>query len=153
MSQVRIPYMSRREDMEPLQRCLAYAAREHGVTEFDVADIMSYFLEQITVELARGNMVSIPGWGCFAPMPRRDVRGDKHLLGYAYPAFSAAVGFRQEVKYGSPPRDDTVEKFRRYQRNHTRRTHFHRERQRVFTAASAFRERIAAQRRRYLVED
>lgn len=145
---IRIPYNAKAEDAQPLQRCVDFAAENHAMSEYDVAIIMSYFLEQLAAEVASGRMVVIPGFGAFYPLKHRKKDG---LTGDWFPAFTGNTGFRNEVRYGNPPSDETLEKLCRYRRNHNRVST--RVGQRVHSAMQGIRDRVGAQKRKLYGDD
>jgi nucleoid DNA-binding protein len=94
---VQIPFASKSDDMAPLRRCLQSAAERYGVTDYAVSAIMATFLEQLTNEVSGGNVVLIPGFGMFAA--DRSRHWHKHPeKAYCVPTFSAAGGFRAQVR-------------------------------------------------------
>ena len=62
MCMIRIPFLSRTADGQPLQRCIDKAASRGGMGADAVVQVMSLFLEAIADELAKGRAVRIPGW-------------------------------------------------------------------------------------------
>lgn len=145
---IRIPYNAKAKDGQPLQRCIEHAAREHGITDYDSAAVLTYFLERVALEVAAGRLVVIPGFGAFGPLRHRKKDG---LTGDWFPAFLASIGFRNEVRYGNPPSPETVERFLRFRRNHNRVNA--RVRRRVHSAMRQFRDDVRKQRRRLYGDD
>ena len=145
---IRIPYNAKAEDAQPLQRCVEFAAENHAMSEYDVAIVMTYFLEQLAAEVAAGRLVVIPGFGAFGSLRHRTKTG---LDGDWFPAFLANLGFRNEVRWGNPPSDETLAKFRGYRNNHDRVNS--RVGQRVHSAMKGFRDRVGAQKRKLYGDD
>lgn len=145
---IRIPYNAKAEDGQPLQRCIEFAASNHGLTDYDVAMVVAYWLEQVAAEVAAGRLVVIPGFGAFGALRHRTKRG---LDGDWFPAFLASVGFRNEVRYGNPPSPETLERFMRFRHNHNWVNS--RVNRRVHSAMRQFRDDIGAQKRKLYGDD
>jgi nucleoid DNA-binding protein len=85
------------------------------VTDYQVAVIMSAFLEQLTNEVAAGNVVIIPGFGMFAADRSRHWR--KHPeKAHCVPAFSGAGGFRAQVRMDCKIGDNQGDRIRVHRR-------------------------------------
>lgn len=143
MCKVSIPFESKTNRNEALRRCIEFASAHSGVDDFTVARVMSLFLEQIADENSRGRPVMIPGFGLFTPYP--DVRafkrgGPKRCRVRFYPA----MGYSQQVLYGSAPLPQLKSQWKVYIKNHA--PHVGRtSKKRVFTSMKAFRDRLDAQ--------
>ena len=141
---IRIPMMSKKEDMEPLQSALSYAARASGRTEAELAKQMSWLLEGIADEVSRGKVVRIPGFGMFAPVPKKTTR-DPHPR--CRPVFVPNLAFLRQVLYGAPPNAAGRDAVRRHRKCHTYTDNPPKGRgsERVFTAMEKFRHDIDSQ--------
>lgn len=143
MCMIRVPFLSRTADGQPLQRCIDKAAIRSGMGADAVVQVMSLFLEAIADELAKGRAVRIPGWGIYvpAPIPERHRRMSRNPSARCKPVFSASRGLRAQVAMGLGPRPENARILKRHRSNHANSTGSHR----VFTAMEALRQRIAAQ--------
>lgn len=101
MGLLRMPCgMSKLRDVQAAQRCIARAASDMGMTEFQVAMVLSFFLESVCEEVGKNRLVTLPGFGTFGPQawfPRPGPLGSK-MLPHCYPAFSASIPFRNLVR-------------------------------------------------------
>lgn len=143
MCMIRIPFLSRTADGQPLQRCIDKAASRSGMGADAVVQVMSLFLEAIADELAKGRAVRIPGWGIYvpAPIPDRHRRMSRNPSARCKPVFSASRGLRAQVAMGLGPRPENARILKRHRSNHANSTGT----QRVFTAMQALRQQVAAQ--------
>jgi len=107
--------------------------------------LLSYFLEELAAQVARGKAVRLPGFGLFAPWqieaPSSVARWGP---GRSKPVFSPSRGFREEVRYATPD-PDAKRAITRHRRNHGLGSGASRGRQRVFTSMAAVRADIAKQ--------
>ncbi len=145
MCLVSIPFLSRSDRGQSLQRCLDRVADRTGMDVALAAMAMSHFLDALADEITRGNCVVIPGFGLFSPqaVPARYLKTSKNSMPRCRPHFSAARGFRAQVAFGAPPSAVNAKQHRRHELNHGG---WHRKAgARVFTAMQAFRDQIAAQ--------
>lgn len=148
---IQIPFGGTAASTEPLRRCIKRAASDMGVSEFHAAMLMSHFCEQVCCEVAMNRLVSVPGFGVFGPKVWTP-RHDPDEPGYCYPAFSAAVPFRNMVRAMCPPSGaalDAIDRRRRHSHPSSRRDRTARN---PCSAQRAFRERIRAQARRLGME-
>lgn len=139
---VRLSMYSRKEDMEPLQNAIEYAADRSGRSSHEIAKDITWFLEGLADELTHGRVVRIPGFGIFAPVPKKSSR-DPHPR--CRPVFSPALAFSRQVMYGAPPNRAGYTAIRNYQKDHCRLHAPGREAERVFTAMEKIRADIDAQ--------
>lgn len=148
---IQIPFASKSADTEPLRRCIAHAANEMGVSQFHVALLMSYFFEELSAQMGRNRLVSVPSFGTFGPkawFPRHD----PDAPGYCYPAFSGAVPLRNFIRLTCPATGaalDALDRHRRHSHPSSRRD---RDARMPFSAQRAFRDRVRAQARRLAIE-
>ena len=144
MGIVKMPFSPKAESSAPLRRCIERTARSMGMSEHSTALLMSHFLENIVLEVASGNAVSIPGFAIIAPVRWESRSGDGEA--YATPRFCAAIGFKNEVKTccSSFPRAERA--FQNYRCSHRSRKRLRS--RRSFTTQKAFRDRIEADARR-----
>lgn len=134
----------RKQDIEPLQNAIEYVADRCGHSSHEIARIVSWFLEGLADEVTHGRVVRIPGFGMFAPVPKKTSR-DAHPR--CRVVFSPALAFTRQVLYGAPPNLSGA----RALRNH-RKCHGYidnppagRTAERVFTAMEKMRADIDAQ--------
>lgn len=102
---VRIPYLNRQEDHEPIRDCVLRAAERTNLPPVQVALVMAHFFEAVMDQVLRNGIVRIPGFGKIGPKTRfRKVpsrySGD---LPCAYPAFVPSAMFKHAVKLQVPP--------------------------------------------------
>jgi len=140
---MRIPFVVNQDDAEPLKRIVFAVAKRTNTTPYMAATFMSYFLEELACEVAKGNAVSLPGFGLFAPVTVKPKFTDKEI--HASPRFSASRVFRQEVAATCTPYPVGAIKWDRYIRSHRLSSKPYRSGGRVFTAQRAFRDRVRAQ--------
>lgn len=146
MSYVRIPFLSKSEDAEPLKRCIESACSKTGVSQYKGTILMTYFLEEIALQVAMGKIVRIPGFGIFAPwLDERPSSVARWGNNRSKPVFSASRGFREEVRYGAPYSSSVKKKVTRHRRNHGLGSGEARCDARVFKAMKAIRDNITAQ--------
>lgn len=139
---VKLPMFPKAADAKPLERCIEYASSKTGVDHYTAVLFMTHFLEQLADETTKGNAVSIPGFGLFAPVfvQRGNRPGGVRVTDRVIPRFSPSQAYRNQVKVGCPP-----------DRAQTLRYHQHRDAQygepraRVFTAMENVRESISKQ--------
>ena len=144
---IQIPFSGDSESTAPLRRCIERAAGEMGVSDYHAALLVSHFFEELTTQVSRNRVVRVPGFGAFGPKAWFP-RNDPEAPGYAYPAFSAAVPFRNFVRLQCPATGaalDALDRHRRHAHPSSRRD---RSARMPFTAFRAFRERISVQARR-----
>jgi len=98
-------------------RCIERAADATGCNEFHVATIMTYFLEELCQQVALGRAVTIPGFGAFGPLKWQS-RKDPEKLPHCYPGFSAAIPFRNAVRFGCSPAMTDVDWIRKHSDKH-----------------------------------
>lgn len=144
MCLIRIPSETRTSKNEPLRRMIELAADRSGIDQYKVAEVMTWWLEQLADEVSKGRAVQIPGFGAFFPVPdKKPVRRDG--VRRCRVRFHAAVGFQQQVKLGAPPQDGIARRYLTYRKNHSAGDNVSGHNSRVFTALAAFRASIAQQ--------
>ncbi len=144
---IQIPFSGDAESTEPLRRCIKRAANEMGVSEFHAALLMSYFVEELSHQVANNRVVRIPGFGVFGAKVWHP-RHDPDAVAYAYPAFSAAVPFRNLVRSHCPATGAALDAIDRHRRHAHESSRHDRSGRMPWSAQKAFRDRIAAQARR-----
>lgn len=118
MGFIRIPFASKSEQYEPLRACIERAAIESGLTEFQVANVMSLFLEELSEQMGKNKLVRIPCFGIFgAKTWNRDYRKSKLKMPTCYPAFSGARPLRNLVSLKCTPTQTVLDAFL-YHRKH-----------------------------------
>ncbi len=144
---INIPFSSESKKNEPLRRCVEETASRFGMSEFEIASMASYFLEQVAEQVASGKAVAFPGfgrWGHYLYRPRKE-----GLAPHVIPTFHASRGFRMATALGCPADPALDEKTRTYRRNHFAapdgRTATS---SRPMTAGRAFRQHVAKQAER-----
>ncbi len=145
MSYVRIPFDPDSDRSQPLKRCIERAATETGSNQFTVSIIMSLFLEEVAEQLVHGQVVSIPGFGLFAPKEiaerHRRMSGDPRPR--CKPAFVPSRGFSQQVPHSVPPLPENQRRLGTYTKNHSNK-HCGMS-QRVYSSMEEFRVHLQRQ--------
>ena len=141
---VRIPSETKKCRNESLRRCIEFAASGSGSDEFQVAEIMSLFLEQLADENTKGRIVQIPGFGAFFPVPDTKVHDRGGVLRCRV-RFHPSVGYQQQVKNGAPPQLSVLRRFKNYRTNHSAGDRVAGTSSRVFTGMQKFREALSSQ--------
>jgi nucleoid DNA-binding protein len=137
---VKIPMFPKAEDAKPLERCIEYASAKTGVDHYTAVLFLTHLLDQLADETTKGNVVSIPGFGLFAPVfmqrGKRPGAGADHVR----PRFSPSQAYRNQVRVGcAPERAQTL----RFRQHHD--AQYGQPRARVFTAMENIRESISKQ--------
>jgi len=141
----RIPYLSSREQAQPLNDVIDFAARRSGLDDYRVTRVLTFLLEGIADQVSLGRTVRLPGFGVFAAFldERRQYRG--HRSGpVCHPKFSASKGFRAQVMSTAPCSRTGKSELATHRRNHSVSPHRYSTR-RVFTSMGFIREEIARQ--------
>ena len=60
---VNIPFYSKAEDTQSLRECIDRIVRELGVSTFLAQRMITFFLEEVTEQVAKGKIVRLPGFG------------------------------------------------------------------------------------------
>lgn len=144
---IQIPFHSRKEDVIALKNAIERAAGAAGIDDYTATMFVSHFVEEIAEEVTHGRVVSIPGFGIFAPVldERRVMTAYNRRHGpKPVPKFSPSKAFRAQVQASCPPSRETKRRYRKHLDNHARSTE-NMTSARVFTAQKAWRDRIAAQ--------
>ena len=89
---IRLPYLNNQKEGDPLRECIRKAVDEMGVDDFTVCRIMTYFMEELSNQVARGRIVRISGFGVFGsrlskPKTCHNDRS-KQTIPTPYPTFS-----------------------------------------------------------------
>lgn len=142
---VKIPYMPKTVDAEPLKRCIKFVANNMAVSDHFVAVSMSYFLEAIAAEVSKGQIIRIPGFGVFLPKRSTFRHKGEH---YAFPCFSPSHGFRHEVKSACPLSKVQQKALNNYRSSNSVGSKAKKHTSRVFTSMKAFRTVMRAQARK-----
>ena len=145
---IRIPFSGDAESTEPLRRCIQRAADEMNVSEFHVALVMSHFLEELSHQVAGNRVVRVPGFGVFGAKVWQP-RNRAGALGYCYPAFSAAVPFRNLVNLSCPPHGAALDAIDRHRRHSHESSRIDRAGRMPSSAQQASRDRVSAQAKRW----
>lgn len=85
----------------------------------EVSEVVAEFLEGIIDEVARGHVVSVPGFGAFGPWlieTRSALARDPSLR--CKPKFSPARAFTLQVRNSAPASRSGKRKLSRHRRNH-----------------------------------
>lgn len=145
---MRIPYASTPKGYEqPLYKVVERAAANSGRTKYEIAIVMSHFLEALVDEVTKGRAVSIPGFGIFAPIVTHSHfrRGTPALRDKPRPKFYPSRAFTQQVLWGSPPAPLAERQFQKFRENHHPSSRPERIGSRTTFAMRGWRDRIAAQ--------
>ncbi len=143
---VRIPFMPKSEQAKPLQDVIHDTAQAMGVSDHFAANLMTYFLENVAAQAAKGKVVRIPGFGIFTAYgytPRKP--GLEH---YCLPSFTASKAFRNELRQCLPYPRHRNKEIDNYRRTNHASSRAKSDTSRTFTAMKAFRTRVDAQARR-----
>jgi len=158
MFKVRIPFISRTVDGQPLQWVLEETAKQCDMTPHDVMIVITHVLENIARALTKGWIVRIPGFGMFGPYtwwPRKagSHEPDKTKAAHVLPRFVAAKGFVSEIDVSCRPSEERNKKLDVYRKNHAYYSKATPDDRRVFTAMSKFRESVVADKRKLGMDD
>lgn len=138
-----IPFYSKSENSAPFQRALSLAASRSGVSPHTAAYVLTHLFEQIALEVSKGRVVRIPGFGCFGPwLDERKFVVAKNGAPVVRPAFAASRGFQQEVRHTCPPNRAGKKSLTRYRRSHSPGGHAERSARTVLSAMLAWRRQI-----------
>lgn len=93
---------------ETLVRVLETAAQRADISRYEMATLMTYFLEALAEAVARGEPVTLPGFGMFQaypwfPKPQRHWATPK-----CYPRFHGHYSFNAMVNDGCSPYDPAL---------------------------------------------
>lgn len=150
---IRVPFLAKAEQSLPLQRAIDLAATKVGLSQYSMAIAMTFLLEQIADEVARGHVVRIPGFGMFAPsLDERPQYLARRGGPRCVPRFSPSKGWQQEVMLRAPPSRMGKAALKVHRSNH-RVTEGRFGSERIFTAMHAIRDQISAQLGRCLEDD
>lgn len=142
---LRIPYLSSREQAQPLNNVIDYAARRSGLDDYKVTRVLTFLLEGITDEVSLGRTVRFPGFGVFCAVLDERRQYKNHRTGpVCHPKFSASKGFRAQVMTTAPCSRRGKNDLATHRRNHSVSLHRYSSR-RVFTSMAFIREEIARQ--------
>jgi len=111
---VRIPVDARSDQAKPMRRVVEETARKLQTTGGYVELIMIHVFTALVAEVARGNVVNVPGFGIFGSKLWQP--GKRGGLPHALPAFVASRDFRQEVRYSLWP--EKVKSLRKIRKRH-----------------------------------
>ena len=143
---MKLPFLPTPQSADPLRRIVQHTAEKTGLSPQHVSVLASHFWEALADEVSKGRAVTLPGFGLFAPVARTfRPRGEEHLVTSSAIRFSAARGFREQVRSCAPPSASGRRRYRRHMRNHALGGPESRCGERTFTAARAFRNAIARQ--------
>lgn len=142
---MKLPYYSKRKDMEPLNDAISRTVARSGYDRAAVIRIASFFLEHVADEVTRGRTVRLPSFGAFAPWlcETKAVKA-RHPHGCMKPVFAPSRGFREQVRWTIPSRKGK-EDIARYRRNHSLSSGSTKTSARVVTGMEAIRQSIDAQ--------
>ncbi len=120
---VRLPMLPNGHDAEILKRCYKFAGDETAMQMEMVALVVSAFLERLTIEVSKGHVVRIPGFGIFVARPRRARywRAGNQGRPVQVPEFSPSAGFRQMVRYCAPGNTEGELAIEQHLRNNSHR--------------------------------
>jgi hypothetical protein len=128
----------------PLKAAVMYAAENMDLTPRQTMMVLTYILEGVALELAKGSVVNIPSFGAFFPYARKH-RLDPDTL-YVWPRFIPSIGLRRFVTDRCPPGAAKNKQELNYRLNH--HPSHGRERAYTTTGLAKMRQAIRAQARR-----
>ena len=143
---IKVRFMSDQAQARPLVACIERAAREMGMTEFAVAELMSHFLEELCTQACRNRVVLVPGLGKFGQ--RGYWPSDPELRAYCFPAFVPARSFRRMVAFRLSRAQGSFDAVRRHRRHHHPSSRPEKCSSRPFMAFRVFRRHMGEQARR-----
>jgi len=116
---MKIPCYPQSESAKPLSRVLGRTSERRDMARHEVSEVVAEFLEGIIEEVARGHVVSVPGFGAFGPWlieTRSALARDPSLR--CKPKFSPARAFTLQVRNSAPASRSGKRKLSRHRRNH-----------------------------------
>lgn len=141
----RIPFLSDRDQAQPLKDIIDFAADRTGLDDYRVSKVLSYLLEGIADQVSLGRTVRLPGFGVFAPyLDDRPAYRARRVGPVCIPKFSPARGFRAQVMLSAPANDAGKRDLETHRRNHSVSERRYSSR-RVFMSMKQFRDDIARQ--------
>ena len=141
---IRIPYIPNSAQAQPLRRCIQITAERTGHSDYEVATVMSHFLEEVSNEVCRNRLVRIPGFGAFGPKASKAKPGKQRRI---YPAFSPFRGFQEMCNMTCMPSGPALDAIDKHRRHHHPSSKPDRH-STPFTAMDAFRRQIRNQAER-----
>lgn len=144
---VKIPFTGKSERGESVRRCIRKAAEEMGMSQHQVALVMSHFFEAICDEVSNNHLVHVPSFGVFGPKAWQP-RHDPEALPFCYPAFSGSIPFRNSVRACCPPRGAALDGIKKHRARQGNNSGHNREVRRPASAQSKFRQLIRADARK-----
>jgi hypothetical protein len=148
LHKVKVPYFSREEYANPLRACIARVVVETGLTPEDAHIAMTYFLEELVEQVAKGKVVSVPCFGVFFAIPVTPKHGYEKGMTFSCPRFRPHVPFQNYVKLVCPPIWDHKRKDHALSKRWRRRTQEHRQRSYSPTGFEAYRKCLRGMHRR-----
>ncbi len=148
---MKIPFAPKSAGAQSLNRCVKAVAAQTNKHPEEVALLLTYFFEELACEVARGRMVTIPGFGAFGSYLHKPRNGD---VPFGQPTFSACRPFRNEVRFGSAGAGASVThaKMRNHRRNHHTSSRSTTEVSRTFTTMQTARKHFKATLRQLHVD-
>ena len=110
-----IPFVGKSKRYDALRRCVVSAADQSVMSEWQVARVMTLFIQAIADEVATGNPVRIPGLGMFTPWCWTAKTSGKQTM---QPRFVPSRVFRLQVKHFCPVSDAMNKQSESYRRSH-----------------------------------
>ncbi len=138
---LRIPFATKREDVQTLKDAICHAADQTGTSEWKVAIIISHFFESVADKVSAGNVVTMPGFGLFsAYLYEREGQPSR-----VQPRFIAARPFRNQVNVCCPHWLAKNHKIESYRKSHHPSSRPDKSHSTTFGAMRAFRQQLEAQ--------
>lgn len=135
--QFRVPFM-RRKHGEPFRRVIHVSAHAMRCSQLSSARHATFILEAVAREVAKGEIVRLPGFGVFGPFSSENASGVEGCL----PRFVAAAPFRDYVQAECHPRENRNKELKAAQRRRRTRPSS------VVQAMETIRSHLTAQNRR-----
>ena len=121
---------------ESYRRCLSNTASVYGYSEWQLAILVSHFLEAVAFELSQGNEIVIDGFGVLSPTTWKSKK--KGLAAFTKVFFHSSRELTRLVSSSVPGSKETNQIVERYRKRHLS-DHSSR---RVFTAMQAYRNQL-----------
>lgn len=153
-----IPEEGKSPKYDPLRHTIKQAASRFGTHPNQAGVLISFWLEEVANAVARGEVVSVPSFGCFAPYiwyTKKGKAGKRGEVRYVLPGFSSARGFRELTATQCSPLQAVPGHTALYnhRRNHHRSSGSTKATSRPETGLKAFRENLVKRMKEIGIDD